>query len=301
MTIYHLGLIGYPLSHSLSPKIHTAALQSCELQGDYSLFPIPPDDGQGLKDLLVRVRSGELQGLNVTIPHKQNVIPYLDELTLTAKSIGAVNTVYVRNNKLTGDNTDAEGFLSDLRRFLTTETHTCPPTQPRFGDYSGGRCQGRHGELKALVLGAGGSARAVVYALLNDGWDIIIAARRLEQAEQLATRFKQYKLQITNYELSNIELSNIALIVNTTPLGMFPNIDQSPWPENLPFPPHVAIYDLVYNPRETKLVRDACSQGRSAITGLGMLIEQAALSFEIWTGYRPSRDVMFDALNQTTH
>ncbi|MBP8165199.1 MAG: hypothetical protein KAX86_07130, partial [Anaerolineales bacterium] len=100
-----LGLIGYPLGHSLSPKIHTAALKASGLQGDYSLFPIHPDDKQGLKDLLARVRAGELRGLNVTIPHKQNVIEFMDELTPTANVIGAVNTIYMRENKLIGDNT----------------------------------------------------------------------------------------------------------------------------------------------------------------------------------------------------
>ena len=114
----HLGLVGYPLEHSLSPKIHLAAFQSCGLQGDYSLFPIFPDHKQGLDDLLARVRSGEITGLNVTIPHKQNVIPFLDELTFTAQAIGAVNTIYCRNDKLIGDNTDTYGFLLDLKRFI---------------------------------------------------------------------------------------------------------------------------------------------------------------------------------------
>ena len=275
---FKFGLIGYPLSHSFSPQIHTAALKSCELDGDYSLFPIHPEDQSGLKDLLSQVRSGEIHGLNVTIPHKQNVIPLLDELTLTAKAIGAVNTIYLREDQLIGDNTDAAGFLLDLKRFLATE--------PR-----------RHGELRVLVLGAGGSARAIVYALIQEGWNIAIAARRPEQAEQLAASL-QHEIQITNYELSNIDLSNLSLIVNTTPLGMTPNIQASPWPENLSLPKGAAIYDLVYNPPETKLVKDARGQGRRAATGLGMLIEQAALAFEIWTGYHPSREILQSSLQQ---
>lgn len=279
---FQLGLIGYPLSHSLSPQIHTAALESCGLDGVYSLFPIEPNDHQSLKNLLSRVRFGEIHGLNVTIPHKQNVIPYLDELTITAKSIGAVNTIYLHDNRLIGDNTDASGFLSHLKRFLTTETR-------------------RHGKLTVLVLGAGGSARAVTYALLNAGWKVTIAARRREQAQQLADSFENYQVRTTDFPLSNIDVSNISLIVNTTPLGMTPNIHQSPWSENLPFPPHAMIYDLVYNPRQTKLVRDACSQGRPATTGLGMLVGQAALSFEIWTSHRPSRAAMFRAVNQTAY
>ena len=297
-----LGLIGYPLSHSLSPVIQTAALQSCSLDGRYSLFSVPPDDEQGLKELLELVRNNEIIGLNVTIPHKQNVIKFLDELTTTAQAIGAVNTIYMRNNKLVGENTDAPGFLADLKRFLTAETHTCP----------GRRCQGRHGSFQALVLGAGGSARAVVYALLNDGWEVTIAARRLEQAQQLADSFTNHELPITAFPLSNYEanftdlhakrpVSNLSLVVNTTPVGMTPNIDQSPWPENVSFPPHAAIYDLVYNPRETKLVRDARARGRPATTGLGMLIEQAALAFQIWTGHKPSREIMLGSVHQTAH
>ena len=284
-----LGLIGYPLSHSLSPVIHRAALQSCGLEGSYSLFPIHPDDKQGLKDLLGRVRSGEIQGLNVTVPHKQNVIEFLDELTPTANTIGAVNTIYMKDHKLIGDNTDAPGFLTDLKRFLSTEIQ-------------------RNGSSHALVLGAGGSARAVVYALVSDGWNVYLAARRLEQAEQLAAALANYPFRISAYSLSTMEanlhatrlISNLSLIVNTTPVGMTPNFDESPWPESFPFPPHAAIYDLVYNPRETRLVREARAQGRPATTGLGMLIEQAALAFETWTGHRPSRENMQAVVKQSS-
>lgn len=297
-----LGLIGFPLGHSLSPRIHNAALQSCGLEGSYSLFPIHPEDKRALEVLLNRVRSGEIHGLNVTIPHKQNVIPLLDELTQTARSIGAVNTIYLRKDKLIGENTDAPGFLADLKRFLTTHlsSHSL-----RFGDAARWRAASGetpgHGDLRALVLGAGGSARAVVYALINDGWDIAIAARRPGQAEQLATCFMPHQLQITNFEFSKIDLSSVSLIVNTTPVGMTPNLDQSPWPENAAFPEHAVVYDLVYNPRETKLMRDAHCQGLSATTGLGMLIEQAALAFEIWTGAQPPREVLFEAVDQTAN
>lgn len=276
-----LGLIGYPLSHSLSPVIHAAALQSCGLKGSYSLFPIHPDDKQGLKVLLDRVRNGEITGLNVTIPHKQHAIEFLDELTPSAKAIGAVNTIHMRHNRLIGENTDAPGFLADLKRFRTTQTQ-------------------RREDLRALVLGAGGSARAVVFALLKNGWEITIAARRTEQARQLADSFANSNLTITLCKISNLQslISGLSLIVNTTPVGMTPNIDRSPWPENLPLPPHAVIYDLVYNPRETRFVRDARSQGRPAITGLGMLIEQAALSFGIWTGHNPAREIMRASVEQ---
>jgi shikimate dehydrogenase len=270
-----LGLIGYPISHSLSPKIHSAALQACGLNGSYSLFPIHADDKQGLKALLSCVRSDEISGLNVTIPHKQNVIEFMDELTPTAKAIGAVNIIYMKENKLLGDNTDAPGFLTDLKKFLTTKIQ-------------------KHGELNALVLGAGGSARAVIYALVNDGWNVTVAARQIEKAQELALQFKN--VNVIGFKLSTFQLSNFQLMVNTTPLGMTPNMDLSPLPENILLPSHLSIYDLVYNPRQTKLVRDARLQGLNATTGLGMLIEQAALGFDLWTGHNPSREILWNAV-----
>jgi len=273
MPTFKLGLIGYPLGHSLSPKIHAAALKACGLDGDYSLFPIAPDDKQGLKDLLARVRSGEIHGLNVTIPHKQNVIELMDELTPTAQAIGAVNTIYLRNNKLIGDNTDAPGFLSDLKRVTNSSFIT---------------------HHSALVLGAGGSARAIVYALVNDGWKVTISSRRIEQAQELASQFGD--AESIEMNLSTFKPSNLQLIVNTTPLGMTPNTNQSPLPEKLSLPSNAFVYDLVYNPRETKLVKDARSQGLQATTGLGMLIEQAALAFEKWTGCNPPREVLFQSV-----
>jgi len=142
-------------------------------------------------------------------------------------------------------------------------------------------------------LGAGGSARAVVYALLNDGWNVNITARRMEQAQGLASSFTNYELQVMDYDQFVFHLSSFILLVNTTPSGMIPNIDTSPLPENVTLSKHTKIYDLVYNPRETKLVKDARSQGLQATTGLGMLIEQAALAFEIWTGRNPPRDILY--------
>ena len=278
-----LGLIGYPLGHSLSPKIHTTALKLCGLEGDYSLFQIHPDDQQGLENLLARVRNGEIHGLNVTIPHKQNVIPLLDELTPIAQSVGAVNTISMQNGKLIGDNTDVPGFLVDLKRFL-------------------GKRKEENGNQKlALILGSGGSARAVVYALVNEGWKVIMSARRLEQVQELVAQFPNPDSQISGVEYSPTALRSLlpalSLIVNTTPLGMSPNIDASPWPDNLPFPSNGAVYDLVYNPIETRFVKDARAAGCPATTSLGMLIEQAALAFEIWTGCSPSRETLWNAMN----
>lgn len=234
-------------------------------------------------DVLARVRFGEITGLNVTIPHKQNVIELMDELTPTAKAIGAVNTIFMREKKLVGDNTDAPGFLSDLKRVMSENQSSIEDRKPVLSKV----------EASAIVLGAGGSARAVVYALLHDGWNVTIAARRIEQAQQLAQSFPNYQLPITTF---NFQLSTFNLMVNTTPLGMIPDTETSPLPENLSLPSNAFVYDLVYNPSETKLVRDARAHGLHAATGLGMLIEQASLAFEIWTGHNPPRDVLYTSV-----
>lgn len=273
-----LGLTGYPLGHSLSPRLHAAALAATGFAGNYELFPVSPEEPHALADLLKRLRAGELHGLNVTIPHKQAVIPLLDDLTSAARAIGAVNTIYFRDGQLIGENTDAPGFLADLQQLVGTRLPE--PT--------------RH----ALVLGAGGSARAVVYALLNHGWQVTIAARHLEQAQVLCAGFQSSSFgpRVSNIEYTGSSifplLPGLALLVNTTPLGMSPNTGSSPWPVDLAFP-RADVYDLVYNPRETLFVRQAREAGLRARTGLGMLVEQAALAFECWTGRSPSREKMF--------
>jgi shikimate dehydrogenase len=276
-----LGLIGYPLGHSLSPKIHTAALNACGLQGSYALFPIEPDDISSLKTLLTRLRAGELHGLNVTIPHKQNILSLLDGLTETAQAIGAVNTLSMRNGQLIGDNTDAEGFSSDLKNFLESQRSKVE-----------GQIPVAESQKSALVLGAGGSARAVVYALVRIGWKVTVAARRRAQAQEMA---KIARSHFDIISLEQVDQVKANLIVNTTPLGMSPKSETSPWPDHVPFPAGAVVYDLVYNPRETRLVREARAAGLPATTGLGMLIEQAALAFEIWTGYKPPRHVLWQA------
>jgi shikimate dehydrogenase len=264
---FNLGLVGWPLGHSLSPRLHNAALAALDLPGEYRLYPAPPfPEGQArLAELLEQVRTGKLHGLNVTIPHKQNVLPLLDDLTPTAAAIGAANLIFLKDGRLTGDNADAAGFLADLQH-----NELAAPAS---------------GNRTALVLGAGGSTRAVVYALANAGWQVWIAARRIEQASALAA-----SLQISGPALHVLcleadTLSNpYNLIVNTTPLGMSPDIESSPWPADLPFPPEAGVYDLVYNPFETTFVHQARAAGLRAANGLGMLVNQAAIAFETWTG-----------------
>jgi shikimate dehydrogenase len=287
---YSLGLIGFPLGHSISPAIHAAALHVLDLDGDYRLYPVPPIPAGTavLEDLLGLIRSGDLTGLNVTIPHKQSILPSLDALTPTAQAIGAANTVYYRDNQLWGDNTDAAGFMADLKTLgwsnLTAEIH------------------------HALILGSGGSARAVSYALAQTGWWLTIAARRKEQAQKLVDNIRQYSEApptrggddlFTAILLDSSLLVDLHpppdLIINTTPLGMISHLDESPWPDAVPFPSQAAIYDLVYNPPETRLINAARKAGLPVANGLGMLVEQAALSFEIWTGSTAPREIMREA------
>jgi shikimate dehydrogenase len=277
-----LGLVGYPLSHSLSPQLHAAAFHALGLDGEYRLYPVVPDDNQGLAKLAQRLRMGELQGLNVTIPHKQTIIPQLDELTPSALAIGAVNTLYLKGDQLVGHNTDAPGFLSDLHNSFEQTTL----------------------EKNALVMGAGGAARAVVYALLTDGWNVSLAVRRAD-VEQAAALIESMRPVAGDRSLRSVLLDvdtlsplveGIQLVVNATPLGMSPKADDCPWPEGLPFPRMATIYDLVYNPRETLLLRRARATGLCAASGIGMLVEQAALSFACWTGREAPREVMFGAV-----
>lgn len=280
---YTFGLIGFPLDHSISPEIHRAALQDLGLDGDYHLYPVPAlPGGRGLiSGLLERMRASELQGLNVTIPHKENIIQFLDDLTPEAKAIGAANTIFPRGDSLVGDNTDAEGFYTDLLRLEF-------PAK-------------RH--LSALVLGAGGSARAVVYALAKHGWEVVIAARRPEQAEGLASSLSAAsEVSPVNIQPGVLTpdylraLDPADLLVNTTPIGMSPEVQALPWPTEIPFPPDARVYDLVYNPAVTELVRAARAMGHVAIGGSGMLVEQAALAFERWTGLAAPRKAMRAAI-----
>jgi shikimate dehydrogenase len=277
------------------------------LEGNYRLFHVPPfpEGESALSELLACLRDGELLGLNVTIPHKQNVMAYVDDLSSAARGIGAVNTVYLRGERLMGDNTDAPGFLTDLKRFMDSV----------LGDGSDRAWDSRR---RALILGAGGSARAVTYALLEDGWDVTVAARRWEQAEQLVNSFQlgAFNGRSSGETLSRIHSrivpvpleetiirnlkSPIHLIVNATPVGMWPHVETSPWPKSLPFPFGALVYDLVYNPSETGLVKAARSAGLAATTGLGMLVEQAALALERWTDRPVPRPPMWEAVSEFT-
>ncbi|MCR4406180.1 MAG: shikimate dehydrogenase [Anaerolineae bacterium] len=267
-----IGLIGWPVEHSLSPAMHNAAFAALEMNWHYGLLPTPPGAVQAT---LSRLKKHGYRGANVTVPHKQAVIPHMDEIADSARVIGAVNTIVIQEGRLIGYNTDADGFLAALRE-------------------AGFEPAGR----RALVLGAGGAARAVVYALAGAGCSVTIYNRTVQRAAQLAHHVQKQGLRspvtwvpITT-TLSDLELSDFDLLVNATSVGMWPQSDASPWPDSFPMPSHWTVYDLVYNPMETRLLAQARAAGARAIGGLGMLIHQGALAFEMWTGMMASIEVM---------
>jgi shikimate dehydrogenase len=278
------GLIGWPVSHSFSPAMHNAA--AAELGLDLVYVPLPVR----LENLPAAIRGLAalgFVGVNVTVPHKEAVIPLLSEVDTAAHTIGAVNTISFQppaaksqqsavsgQQSAVGHNTDAAGFLADL-------------------EHIGVAIAGR----ECLILGAGGSARAVAYGLASAGGTVRLFARRVEQARKLAAdllpHFEAARFSAFSWEeLKETRDFQETLIVNTTPLGMTPEVDLSPWPDTLHFPPKAVVYDLVYNPSETRLVAQARAAGCRAANGLGMLLRQGALAFELWTGREPDIDVM---------
>lgn len=272
-----VGLIGWPISHSVSPPMHNAAFAALGLDWCYVPLPVSPER---IGAAVAGLPALGLAGANVTVPHKQVVMPHLDRLTDAAQAIGAVNTIVVEpDGSLLGDNTDAPGFVADLRS--------------RGVDPAGQR---------VLVLGAGGSARAVVYGLAEAGAaSITVANRTLDRAASLAAALRP---QIAACPLHVCSLPHglpavagqTDLVVNCTSLGMTPNSETSPWPADLPFGAGQVVYDLVYNPPQTRLLRQAAQGGARAIGGLGMLIWQGAIAFERWTGAAPPIQTMTDAV-----
>lgn len=271
-----VGLIGWPVGHSVSPAMHNAAFAYLGLDWRYVPFPVNPDDATGIGAAVHGLRALGLRGANVTVPHKQAVMPHLDRLTPAAQLIGAVNTITVdANGDLVGDNTDAPGFVADLH------SH-------------GVDADGLH----VLVLGAGGSARAVVCGLATAGAArVAILNRTIERAQALVDDlqplYKHCHLSAHRLPEAIGALASPAdLIVNCTSLGMTPNTETNPWDAQTPFRAGQVVYDLVYNPPVTRLLLAAAADGARPLGGLGMLIWQGALAFEQWTGQPAPVDAM---------
>ena len=255
-----LGVFGHPIAHSLSPVMHNAAIRALNIDYIYVPFHVAPEN---LGDAVRGIRAMEIAGVNVTIPHKEHVIEFLDEVSDYSMQIRSVNTIINVDGHLRGDTTDGPGFLRSA--------------EAAWGELNG---------CRALILGAGGSAKAVAFALAGIGCEIVIANRTRERAVELASGlgrvFETGTFRVAEPDGQAL-IPGVDLVVNTTSVGMHPDVDGIPIAPEL-LRPGLLVYDLVYNPARTRLVVEAERRGASAVTGLKMLVYQGALSFEMWTG-----------------
>ncbi|MBN1318018.1 MAG: shikimate dehydrogenase [Anaerolineales bacterium] len=275
-----VGLLGWPVGHSLSPIMHNAAFEVLGLNWRYVALPVHPD--RVLEAVGGLVALG-FCGANVTVPHKQSVMRAMDDLEQTADLLNAVNTIVIhrddeRKSTTIGYNTDVQGFIRALR-------------EGGFDPAGGGG---------AVVLGAGGAARAVVYGLMSSGVkEVRVFNRTLENGQALVTHFRSLVRPGNCLQALPLDedilvdaVRRADLLVNTTTVGMTPNVNDMVWPENVPMPSNLTVFDLVYNPLETRLLKQARQTGANAVDGLGMLIWQGALAFEMWTGRPAPVEVM---------
>jgi shikimate dehydrogenase len=276
-----VGLIGWPADYSLSPAMHNAAFKALGIDGEwhYDLLPTPPNELKARVETLIE--RGYV-GANVTVPHKQSIIPMLSGgVVLAARGINAINTIVLDNGKLQGHNTDVYGIRADL------EAHDV--------ELKGS---------KALILGAGGAAHAAALSLANAGASITVMNRHSQRAWDLYRNIRgktASELAITVQELSALErlAPQMTLIINCTPAGMSPvHSDMSPWPREVAIPASATVYDMVYRPAVTKFMQQALQAGARAIGGLGMLVYQGAAAFQLWTGQDPDIRVMRQAAEQ---
>jgi shikimate dehydrogenase len=273
------GVIGHPLRHSISPALFKAAFDAAGIDATYEAWDTPPDTLEGRVNSL---RGGDYLGANVTVPHKTEVIPFLDERDDVAAKAGAVNTIVHRQGKLTGHNTDVAGFARSLR-------------EDAAFDATG---------KSTMVLGSGGAARAVALALIDAGASVIYCvARQPRKLDRMVLDLKPLTPSGTTISWAYWgdgsflrSLAEADLLVNCTPVGTAGSDSAgTPVVDAALIHPETVVYDLIYNPPETALVAAAKSRGAKAYSGLGMLVNQAAESFRLWTGLDADRKLMLDA------
>lgn len=267
-----IGIFGDPIDHSLSPHMHNAAFELLGLDYAYIPFHVSSDD---LGNAVQSIRALKLRGVNVTVPHKVAVMEFLDELDEQAEHIGSVNTIVNDNGKLIGYNTDGRGYIKSLHE----ETDL--------------NIEG----INVMIMGAGGSARSIVSALITKNpKEIVIVNRTLTRAEALAIEFQKHTsttklkaLSITD-GLFGHEIEETKLFINATTMGML-DIDMPPIPlEHLQ--PSAIISDIVYSPINTPIIKEAEEMGFTVHRGIGMLVYQGAIGFELWTGEKAPADLM---------
>jgi len=264
MTFIRCAVIGHPIAHSKSPMIHTHWIDRHGLNGSYTALNIAPEN---LKSAVQGLIAAGYAGLNVTVPHKQSILDLCDHLDPTAQAIGAANTVVFREGKIHGLNTDAFGYLENIKQ-----------SQPGFSF---------DGKI-AVMLGAGGAARAAVFAMLQQNvHKILIVNRTLESAKKLCLMDPK-KLESVSWDQRAEILSKADFLVNTTSLGMQGKDPLSLSLQTLPI--HAVVHDIVYAPLMTRLLTDAQERGNPIITGIGMLLHQARPAFHSWFGVMPDVD-----------
>ena len=272
-----IGIIGSPVAHSLSPKIHNAALQSLGLDISYELWET---NEENLGERIEMLRAPDILGANVTVPFKQKIIPFLDEIEGFAKEIGAVNTIIKRNGLLIGNNTDAEGFVIPLEKEMN-------------------KLQLDFSQMRTLLIGAGGASRAIAFALVKAGnQNITIVNRTLESAKELAHSLSLFSDQINVNAYATISsLEGFNCIINATSIGMAGGPSPNEQPCDLSDVSSSAlVVDIVYAPKETLFLKSAQELDLPRLGGIPMLIQQAALSFELWTEEKAPLNTMRTAI-----
>ncbi|TET09180.1 MAG: shikimate dehydrogenase [Candidatus Thorarchaeota archaeon] len=269
-------LIGYPLGHSLSPVMHNAALKTMGLENEFR-YDIQPTLENELQAFVASIREGTVEGANITIPYKTNIMDHLEVISDEANALGSVNTLYRVNDAVAGCNTDVSGFLESLREHAIS-------------------LKGLH----ATILGAGGAARAVAFTLIKEGiTQLDILNRTLSKAEDLVRKLipkGQCDVRAGTLKATREDLSETNLLINCTPIGMNGHsVTESPL-RNKIMHRGMVVMDLVYNPRRTKLLQEAEQVGAKTIDGTGMLIHQGAAALEIWVGEKPPIEVMRSAV-----
>lgn len=257
------GVIGYPVSHSLSPVLHNYWLKTYQIDGVYIPLHVTPD---GLSQVLNTLPKMGFQGVNLTLPHKEQALDIVDEVSDIARRIGAVNTITVRDGLLVGTNTDGEGFLENLKQ----QVKDLSPYLEQI-----------------MLIGAGGAAKSIAVALADAGaQQIRITNRSIERAEALANEIEV--AEVCAWENKEAALEDVTLLVNTTSLGM---VGQPPLELSLDtLPKQALVTDAIYNPLMTPLLLQAKNRGNLVVTGIGMLMHQAVSGFEGWFGVRPEVD-----------
>ena len=264
-TTIKAGVVGWPIGHSLSPRLHGYWLKKHHIDGIYEPYAVKPED---LDAFIKTLAEKNITGLNLTVPHKEMILPFLDHMDDIARKIGAVNMITCHDGHLSGTNTDGYGFLTNLKEMA-----------PNWSAMAG----------PAMIIGAGGAARAAMVSLLDVGVpEIKLVNRTRSRAENLAEIYSDLPITVCDWQDLSENLSGISLLINTTILGM---TGQSPLDIDLSeLPPSAVVYDIIYNPLETDLLKAAKENGNISVDGLGMLLHQAVPAFENWYGQRPEVD-----------